>query len=94
MLVNVDLKKEFLNNFQKQVVTARKLLYMGNHKWSSIILNNLNLELEKNDWLGNNYLLAVSDHAVKSAVDLANLYHGSALTEYAVPNFIRVNIHH
>ena len=51
MAVSLDIKKEFLKNFQKKVITARKLLFDGNHKWSSRICDNLSLEIDKIEWL-------------------------------------------
>ncbi|KKM05747.1 hypothetical protein LCGC14_1750980, partial [marine sediment metagenome] len=51
MAVSLDTKKEFLNNFQKKVITARKLLFNGNHKWSSRMFDNLSLEIDKVEWL-------------------------------------------
>jgi len=51
MAVSLDIKKEFLNDFQKKVITARKLLFNGNHKWSSRIFDNLSLEIEKIEWM-------------------------------------------
>ncbi|MFW9999658.1 MAG: hypothetical protein ACFE9Q_00390 [Candidatus Hodarchaeota archaeon] len=51
MAVTVDLKQQFLTNFQNKIITARKLLYNANHKWASKLLDNLSLEIEKNDWL-------------------------------------------
>ncbi|MFX1552954.1 MAG: hypothetical protein ACFFBV_03425 [Promethearchaeota archaeon] len=51
MSVNLDIKQEFLTNFQNKIITARKLLYAANHKWASKVFNNLTSEIEKNDWL-------------------------------------------
>ncbi len=51
MAVSLDTKKEFLNDFQKKVITARKLLFNGNHKWSSRIFGNLSIEIDKVEWL-------------------------------------------
>ncbi len=51
MSVSVDLKKEFLTNFQKKIITARKLLYAANHLWASKLLDNLSFDIAKNDWL-------------------------------------------
>ena len=51
MSVSLDLKKEFLTNFQKKIITARKLLFAANHKWASSVLDNLSFEIEKSDWL-------------------------------------------
>ncbi len=51
MAVNLEVKKEFLTIFQKKIITARKLLFNGNHKWSSRIFDNLSIEIEKTDWL-------------------------------------------
>jgi len=51
MSVSIDLKQQFLINFQNKIITARKLLYAANHKWASKLLDNLSFEIEKNDWL-------------------------------------------
>ncbi len=51
MVVSLDIRKEFLKNFQKKVITARKLLFDGNHKWSSRIFDNLISELDKIEWM-------------------------------------------
>ncbi len=51
MTVSLDLTKEFLNNFQNGIITARKLLQRANHKWASKLFDNLTFEIEKNDWL-------------------------------------------
>ncbi|MFX1480521.1 MAG: hypothetical protein ACFFCI_20725 [Promethearchaeota archaeon] len=51
MTVSLDVKREFLTNFQKDIIIARKLLFAANHKWASKVLNNLVLDIEKNEWL-------------------------------------------
>ncbi len=51
MVVSLDIRKEFLKNFQNKVITARKLLFDGNHKWSSRIFDNLISELDKIEWM-------------------------------------------
>ncbi|MFW9987635.1 MAG: hypothetical protein ACFFC3_03185, partial [Candidatus Odinarchaeota archaeon] len=51
MSVNLNFKKEFLANFQKKIIIARKLLFSANHKWASNVLENLGFEIEKSDWL-------------------------------------------
>ncbi|MFX1363664.1 MAG: hypothetical protein ACFFCE_09350 [Promethearchaeota archaeon] len=51
MSVNLDLRKKFLENFQKNVIIARKLLFAANHNWASNVLDSLGFEIEKNDWL-------------------------------------------
>ncbi len=51
MTVNIEIKKEFLTDFQKKIIIARKLLFAANHKWASKLLDNLNMEIEKNEWL-------------------------------------------
>ena len=51
MSVNLELRKEFLTNFQQKIITARKLLYAANHLWASKLLDNLGYEIEKTDWL-------------------------------------------
>ena len=51
MSVSLDLKREFLANFQKKIISARKLLFAANHKWASNVLDNLSFEIERSDWL-------------------------------------------
>ncbi|MFX0022767.1 MAG: hypothetical protein ACFE9S_10595 [Candidatus Hermodarchaeota archaeon] len=51
MSVSIELKQEFLTNFQNKIITARKLLYTANHLWASKLLDNLSFEIAKNDWL-------------------------------------------
>ncbi|MFX1312977.1 MAG: hypothetical protein ACFFHD_10230 [Promethearchaeota archaeon] len=51
MTVNLELKKEFLTNFQNKIITARKLLFASNHQWAGKILDNLIMEIEKNEWI-------------------------------------------
>ncbi|MFX0137063.1 MAG: hypothetical protein ACFFDN_25720, partial [Candidatus Hodarchaeota archaeon] len=51
MSVKLDLKQEFLTNFQNKIITARKLLYAANHKWAYKVFDNLISEIEKSDWL-------------------------------------------
>ena len=43
MTVSLEIKKEFLTDFQKKIIIARKLLFAANHKWASKLLNNLNI---------------------------------------------------
>ncbi|MFX1489152.1 MAG: hypothetical protein ACFFBI_08395, partial [Promethearchaeota archaeon] len=51
MTVSLDVKREFLTNFQKDIIIARKLLFAANHKWASKLLNNLVMDIEKIEWL-------------------------------------------
>ncbi|MHA2280770.1 MAG: hypothetical protein ACXAC5_07950 [Promethearchaeota archaeon] len=51
MTVSLDLREEFLMDFQKKIIIARKLLFAANHKWASKLLNNLGMEIEKSEWL-------------------------------------------
>jgi len=51
MTVNLEIKKEFLTEFQRKIIIARKLLFAANHKWASKLLVNLNMEIEKSEWL-------------------------------------------
>ncbi|MFX1377017.1 MAG: hypothetical protein ACFFA0_14525 [Promethearchaeota archaeon] len=51
MTVSLDIKQEFLSVFQKKIITARKLLLGANHKWASNLLDNLRMDIEKNEWL-------------------------------------------
>jgi len=51
MTVSLEVKKEFLTDFQNKIITARKLLFASNHKWASKILDNLSMDIEKNEWI-------------------------------------------
>lgn len=51
MTVNLDIKQEFLTGFQKKIIIARKLLIGANHKWASKLLENLRMDIERNEWL-------------------------------------------
>ncbi|MHA2120978.1 MAG: hypothetical protein ACW990_07205, partial [Promethearchaeota archaeon] len=51
MTNNLDQRREFLTKFQNDITTARKLLHKANHKWASKLLNNLAMEIERNEWL-------------------------------------------
>ncbi len=51
MSVSTDFKQGFLTSFQNKIITSRKLLFAGNHKWASRLLNDLTFEIEKSDWL-------------------------------------------
>ena len=45
---------------------------------------------QKNEWMGNNYLLEVDWESDRTALELANLYHQHPLTEFATPDFLRL----
>ena len=51
MTVSLEVKKEFLINFQNKIITARKLLFASNHQWAGKILDNLSMEIEKSEWI-------------------------------------------
>ena len=51
MTVSLDIKQDFLKEFQKKIVIARKLLMGANHKWASKLLDNLSMDVDKNEWL-------------------------------------------
>lgn len=51
MSVSTDFKQGFLTNFQNKIITSRKLLFSGNHKWASRLLDDLTSEIERSDWL-------------------------------------------
>jgi hypothetical protein len=51
MTVSLDIKQEFLLDFQKNIIIARKLLFGANHKWASNLLDKLRMDIEKNEWL-------------------------------------------
>ena len=47
MTASLDMRKEFVVDFQKKIIIARKLLFAANHKWASKMLDNLGMEIEK-----------------------------------------------
>ncbi|MHA1149810.1 MAG: hypothetical protein ACTSR8_16365 [Promethearchaeota archaeon] len=51
MSVDPEVKKEFLQGFQKKIIQGRRLLQIGNHKWGDYVLENLYFDIEKTDWL-------------------------------------------
>ncbi|MBY8986134.1 MAG: hypothetical protein KGD65_13745 [Candidatus Lokiarchaeota archaeon] len=51
MTASLDMRKEFVADFQNKIIIARKLLFAANHKWASKMLDNLGMEIEKNEWL-------------------------------------------
>ena len=51
MISSLDQRREFLTNFQNSITIARKLLHGANHKWAAKLLNNLTMEIQKNEWL-------------------------------------------
>ncbi|MFX1406792.1 MAG: hypothetical protein ACFFBW_07550 [Promethearchaeota archaeon] len=52
MTVDLERKKDFLENFQKYVIQGRKLLQSANHRWADRLFTELYFEIEKNEWLG------------------------------------------
>ncbi|UCD01656.1 MAG: hypothetical protein JSV23_01125 [Promethearchaeota archaeon] len=51
MSISIELKQEFLTNFQNKIITARKLLFSAKHEWASRVFRSLTSEIKKNDWL-------------------------------------------
>lgn len=51
MVSGLEEKGEFLTNFQKRIIIARKLLFASNHKWAAKLFKNITMEIEKNEWL-------------------------------------------
>ena len=51
MTVSLDLKKEFLLDFQNKIIQSRRLLKSGNHRWADQLITELYLEIEKKDWI-------------------------------------------
>ena len=51
MSASFEFKKQFLSNFQEQIVQGRKLLKRGNHRWAAKLLRNIYFNIEKAEWL-------------------------------------------
>ncbi|MFX1315589.1 MAG: hypothetical protein ACFE9T_06960 [Promethearchaeota archaeon] len=51
MPVNLTIKQEFLDNFQKNIIQGRRLLQNANHLWADRLLTNLFYKIEKTEWL-------------------------------------------
>ncbi len=47
----IDVKKEFLENFQLKILQARRLLSDSNHKWADKLFNELYFEIQKSEWM-------------------------------------------
>jgi hypothetical protein len=73
---------QFFAQFQESV--SEKEIIAFNQQYGVTIV-------EKNEWLGKNYLLQVPWDSELSALDLANLYHKDPITEFATPNFVRLD---
>lgn len=52
MSVDLERKKDFLENFQRNVIQGRKLLQSANHRWADRLFTDLYFDIEKNEWLG------------------------------------------
>lgn len=51
MSVSLNIKKEFLEKFQKNIIQGRRLLQSANHVWADRLLTELYFEIEKTEWL-------------------------------------------
>ncbi|TFF97159.1 MAG: hypothetical protein EU540_09145, partial [Promethearchaeota archaeon] len=51
MTVSMDVKNQFLKDFQDKILQGRQLLQNANHQWASRLFNNLYFEIEKTDWI-------------------------------------------
>jgi hypothetical protein len=47
----LEVKKTFIENFQKKVLQGRKLLMKTNHQWADKLFNDLYFEIERAEWL-------------------------------------------
>ena len=47
----LDLKKEFLDDFQKKVIQGRRLLSNANHRWADKLFTDLYFDIEKAEWM-------------------------------------------
>lgn len=51
MTVSIEVKNQFLKDFQDKILQGRQLLQKANHQWASRLFNNLYFEIEKTEWL-------------------------------------------
>ncbi|MFX1410777.1 MAG: hypothetical protein ACFFA6_10510 [Promethearchaeota archaeon] len=51
MPVSLNVKQEFLDNFQKNIIQGRRLLQNANHLWADRLLTDLFYKIEKTEWL-------------------------------------------
>jgi len=51
MSVSLAIKKDFLDNFQKNIIQGRRLLQSANHRWADRLLTDLYFEIEKTEWI-------------------------------------------
>jgi hypothetical protein len=48
---SLDVKKAFLDDFQKKVIQGRKLLQQANHRWADKLFTDLYFDIEKAEWI-------------------------------------------
>lgn len=51
MSINLNLKTNFLKDFQQRIIQGRRLLQSANHLWADRLLTDLYFEIERTDWL-------------------------------------------
>ena len=51
MSESLDVKKEFLDDFQNKVIQGRRLLSNANHRWADKLFTDLYFDIEKADWM-------------------------------------------
>lgn len=51
MSERLDVKKEFLDDFQQKVIQGRRLLSNANHRWADKLFTDLYFNIEKADWM-------------------------------------------
>jgi uncharacterized protein (DUF1015 family) len=49
--MSINLKSNFLKDFQQRIIQGRRLLQSANHLWADRLLTDLYFEIEKTDWL-------------------------------------------
>jgi len=51
MSISLEVKREFLENFQREIIQGRRLLQTANHRWADRLFTDLYFEIEKSEWL-------------------------------------------
>jgi len=51
MSISLEVKREFLENFQRGIIQGRRLLQTANHRWADRLFTDLYFEIEKSEWL-------------------------------------------
>jgi len=51
MVINLNVRSDFLKEFQQKIIQGRKLLHSANHVWGDRLLTDLYFDIEKTEWL-------------------------------------------